>query len=385
MTDMTTHSLIFDAVSEATPGPAWLARWRASWPAYEAWFCEQGGDDGPSRAECEAALATHMPELIPVYRRLTLLAGGGDRVLRFLSTWCPPRYLGGCSIAALEDGGAVRLVRNYDLSPDLNEGLLLRSEWTGRPVMGMVEFLWGLSDGVNASGLSAALAYGGRSAVDRGFGVTTIMRYVLETCATVPEAIAVLRRVPSHMAYNIVLADRHGDAATVELAAGGGARILRPAIATNHQHGTMPADKPTFTRSVERLSRLKRLVRAGVSLRALSDAFLEAPLFQRNYDAGFGTLFTAIYDPQAGALTLRWQGEDWHQSLDTFIIGSRTISYGASAMLVTPPVGSFDLEAMFQTIRPFLTPRGAAALHDWAREARWGNADWSRFGQAFGL
>lgn len=385
MTDMTMHSLIFDAVSEPAPGPAWLARWRASWPPYEAWFRARGGDDGPSRTECEAALATHMPELMPVYRRLTWLAGGGDRASRFLSTWCPPRYLGGCSIAALEDGGAVRLVRNYDLSPDLNEGLLLRSEWTGRPVMGMVEFLWGLSDGVNANGLSAALAYGGRSAVDRGFGVTTIMRYVLETCATVSEAIAVLRRVPSHMAYNIVLADRHGDTATVELAAGGGARILRPAIATNHQHGTALADNAAFTRTVERLSRLKRLVGARVSLRALSDAFLEAPLFQRNYDAGFGTLFTAIYDPQAGALTLRWPGEDWHQSLDTFVIGSRRISYGASALPVTPAGESFDLEALLRTIRPFLTPCGVAALDDWTREASWGDADWSRIGKSFAL
>ena len=51
----------------------------------------------------------------------------------------------------------MRLVRNYDLSPDLNEGLLLRSEWTGSPVMGMVEFLWGVSDGVNARGLRASL------------------------------------------------------------------------------------------------------------------------------------------------------------------------------------------------------------------------------------
>lgn len=35
-------------------------------------------------------------------------------------------------------------MRNYDLSPDLNESLLLCTEWTGRAVMGMVEFLWGL-------------------------------------------------------------------------------------------------------------------------------------------------------------------------------------------------------------------------------------------------
>jgi predicted choloylglycine hydrolase len=95
------------------------------------------------------------------------------------------------------------------------------------PVMGMVEFLWGLSDGVDAAGLSVALAFGGRSEVARGFGVTTILRYVLETCASVGQALAALGRMPSHMAYNITLADRHGATATVELLPGGGARACR--------------------------------------------------------------------------------------------------------------------------------------------------------------
>lgn len=381
---MAMYSLTFDALAEALPGPEWAARWRRSWPSYEAWFRAKGGDGGPSRAACEAALAAHMPELVPVHRRLVQLAGGGDRAARFLSSWCPPRYLGGCSIAALAEEGTARLVRNYDLSPALNEGLLLRSEWTGRPVMGMVEFLWGLSDGVNASGLSAAVAYGGRGAVGRGFGVTTIMRYVLETCATVAEAVAVLRRVPSHMAYNIVLADRRGGTATVELAPGGGARILRPAIATNHQHGAATVDNPAFTRTAERRTRLERLLDAGVSVRALADAFLEAPLFQHNYDGGFGTLFTAIYAPKEGALTLRWQGEDWQQSLAAFTPGSRTIRYGVPAAAV-PAAGGFPLETMLHAIRPFLSPRGTTALDGWAREARHGTPDWSRFGQAFAL
>ena len=35
---MTQMTLTFDAVSEATPGPKWAARWNRSWPAYEGWF-----------------------------------------------------------------------------------------------------------------------------------------------------------------------------------------------------------------------------------------------------------------------------------------------------------------------------------------------------------
>ena len=138
---MSTTVMRFDAVSEALPGAKWRARWNRSWPEYKTWFLARGGDTGPSRSDCEQALKSYMPELLPTYRRLCMIAGNDDLAARFLSTWCPPVYLGGCSIAALTDKNDTRLVRNYDLSPDLNEGLLLRSEWTGSPVMGMIEFL----------------------------------------------------------------------------------------------------------------------------------------------------------------------------------------------------------------------------------------------------
>ncbi len=104
-------------------------------------FIARGGDAGPCRAHCRAALQRHIPELICTYDRLVAISGGSDRAARFPFTWCSPHYLVGCSLAAAADRDDVRLVRNYDPSPDLNEGLLLRTDWTGRAVMGMVEFL----------------------------------------------------------------------------------------------------------------------------------------------------------------------------------------------------------------------------------------------------
>ena len=325
---MTRMTLTFDAVDEAAPGPKWAARWQRSWPAYEAWFTLRGGDRGPSREDCKAALKRYMPELIPVFDRLVLIAGGSDRAVRFLSTWCPPTYLGGCSIAAIADSGDVRLVRNYDLSPELNEGLLLRTEWTGRAVMGMVEFLWGLSDGINDAGLTVALAYGGRSETGTGFGVTTILRYILETCDTVPEALKVLERVPSHMAYNLVLGDAAGRTASVELSPGGGVAVMPTAIATNHQSTPTRADRPAFTRSFERHAHLDRL---RVAPRRLNREFLRAPLLQDRYREGFGTLFTAEYDPVARTLGLTMKGQRWDQSLDAFDEGRRIVDYSGTS------------------------------------------------------
>lgn len=322
-------TLTFDAVSEKSPGGEWHKRWLRSWSAYEAWFVARGGDAGPDRLACRTALGKYMPELLPVYDQLVAIAGGGDRAARFLSTWCPPTYLGGCSLAALSDGTGVRLLRNYDLSPDLNEGLLLRSEWTGKPVMGMVEFLWGLSDGINDAGLSVALAYGGRSETEKGFGVTTILRYILEVCDTVDEALNILDRVPSHMAYNLVLADASGATASVELAPGGGVKRMPHAVATNHQSGNYP-DRARFTRTYERHRHLRTL---SGDARDLHASFTTAPLRQDRYAEGFGTLFTGEYNPLARSLRLIWSNDEWGHSLDRFDEGRRVIDFSSASAL----------------------------------------------------
>ena len=321
---MTQMTLTFDAIDEAAPGPKWAARWNRSWPAYEAWFVARGGDRGPSRTACRDAMKRYMPELVSVYDRLVVVAGGSDRAARFLSTWCPPAYLGGCSLAAVSNKKDVRLVRNYDLSPELNEGLLLRTEWSGRAVMGMVEFLWGLSDGINDTGLSVALAYGGRAETGEGFGITTIVRYVLETCDTVDEALSALKRVPSHMAYNLVLADATGQTASAELSPGGGIEIMPKAIATNHQSGKSSADRPAFTRTFERRAHLDDI---RIIPRKLNRQFLKSPLLQNRYAEGFGTLFTAEYDPKNGTLGLTIMGDRWDQALDAFKEGQRIANY----------------------------------------------------------
>lgn len=356
-------SLTFEAVTEASPGPKWKARWDYSWPAYQTWFSTRSARGAPTRGECEAALTEHMPELVTVYDRLCAVSGADDTAARFLTGWCPPPYLGGCSIAAKAHGSEIRLVRNYDLSPDLNEGLLLRSEWNGRGVMGMVEFLWGLSDGINDRGLCVALAFGGRATTGRGFGITHILRYVLETCGSVDAAIRTLRRTPSHMAYNLVLADATGQSASVEMQPGGGLRLLGAAVATNHQNGPESADRPEFTRTVERKRYLERLVAADGSPAELRDHFLAKPLFQTGYSRGFGTLFTADYTPVERSMVLLWPGLSWEQTIDAFKEGERTISY----------VDDTDWRTKFAAISPM-----QCAGVGWHEEA----AAWIAFGQS---
>ncbi|ETX29056.1 C45 family autoproteolytic acyltransferase/hydolase [Roseivivax isoporae] len=371
----------FDAVAEARPGRAWQARWQRSGALYLDWFTARGGLAGPSGAECAEALAHHMPELVPVHRALTRLAGGSDNVGRFLSGWCPPPYLGGCSLAAFESGGTTRLVRNYDLSPTLNEGLLLRTEWTGTPVMAMTEFLWGVSDGINGHGLAVALAFGGTRTVGRGFGICMILRYVLETCRDVTEARAVLDRVPSHMDYNVVLADAGGRTASVEMHAGGGTTWRATAIATNHQLDAPLPDRAAFTRTVERRARLSHLVAPGQV--ADASAFLVPPLYQTDYAGGFGTLFTAEYVPRDRAMRLMWPDGEMVQSLDAFFPESWHVRFAQGAASQGTPVPATDMAAMIEGLLPNVPAANREAARHWIDAAAAGRVDWAGFGQLF--
>nr|MDQ2695833.1 C45 family autoproteolytic acyltransferase/hydrolase [Pseudomonadota bacterium] len=185
--------LTFEAVSEARPGPRWRALFHRYWPAYRAWLLRRDGPRPPSPEQARAALRRHMPELLPTYDRLLELAGGDPLAARLLSCWRPPAYLISCSQAALSRPGQRALVRNYDLDPHLNEGLILHSAWTGRQVIAGSEFLWGAADGMNDAGLALSLAFGGRRAVGDGFGIPLILRYLLEVCGDLDEAVEALR------------------------------------------------------------------------------------------------------------------------------------------------------------------------------------------------
>jgi predicted choloylglycine hydrolase len=155
-----------------------------------------------------------MPELLPIYEQLIELAGCSQAV------W-PKTPL---------------LVRNYDYSPHLFEGNLLYTNWR-RPVIAMIDCLWGVLDSLNEAGLTVSLAFAGRKKVGQGFAIPLILRYSLEMCETTTEASQALRRVPVQTPYNVTVLDRAGQVITAQLGPDQTARISdaplnssRPAI-----------------------------------------------------------------------------------------------------------------------------------------------------------
>ena len=272
-----------------------------------------------------------MPELVPVWEQLAELAGGGDVEARFLSLWCPPAYIAGCSQTVWIDPQGrdePALLRNYDFAPALLEGNWLATRWTGRRVAAMGDCLWGALDGVNEDGLAASLSFGGRTVAGIGFGIPLVLRYVLETARNTAQAIAILQRVPVHMSYSVTLLDKAADWATVLSARTAPWKVTRRKAVTNYQRVIEWPEHARATRAYERLEAMERQLDNRASAQTLTETLLADPLYQNAWARGYGTLYTAVppaVRPHRPALA----GRGLAQSLRTFEEGHHDILYRA--------------------------------------------------------
>ena len=316
------------AVAEPEPGPGWQGLFSSAWPAYRRWYLRDGAAARTGLRQCQRMLATHMPELVPTWRRLVELAGGDPLAAQMLTLYNPPPYITGCS-QAVHLGAERALVRNYDYAPELFERVVLGSSFTGRQVVGTSDCLWGLVDGMNDAGLAVSLAFGGRPTTGTGFGIPLVLRYVLEVCDTAAQARQTLARLPVHMPYNVTVTDRAGDYFSVFLGPASEPAFTASPVATNHElaAGTGNAGAP---RSRERWDLLASLVDdPDLDLEQLVGRFLEPPLHSDAYEAGFGTLYTAVYRPAELAIEYRWPGSSWKHTIGSFADGQHEVVLGA--------------------------------------------------------
>jgi predicted choloylglycine hydrolase len=332
----------FYGIREAWPGRQWKTLYETTAAAYRAWYLSEGERARPTLATASRMLERHMPELVPTWDRLTDLTGGDETASRMLTLWNPPKYLPGCSQAVLV-GERPLLVRNYDYRPDLCERVVYSSAFTGRRVLGTSDCLWGLLDGMNDAGLAVSLAFGGRPGAGKGFGIPLVVRYLLEVAETLADVKAALSGLPVSMAYNLTVLDRNGDVATVFVAPGAEPELLDLPVATNHR-GLSP-DWPEHAgafRSVERQRVLLEAVEAGPDAQEFVAGFLRPPLYNTAYDKGFGTMYTAAYQPHAGVVDYLWPESTWRRRFDS-PSGTHTVTLGGTGTSTrSRPAASLD-------------------------------------------
>jgi predicted choloylglycine hydrolase len=332
------HSTTFRARRIGKIDPQWQSAFNDYWPVYKAWYRQkkQADINPQARKQGYQQLAAIMPEMLPLYENFLEVGNDCPVAAQFLTGYQPPAYLVNCSQAVLLDEEPV-LIRNYDLSPDLSENLVTHSDWLGQDIIGTNECLWGLDDGMNKTGLSASVTFGGSNKVGKGFGIPFIMRYLLQTCDNVRQAIRVLQRVPSHMAYNITLLDRQGSFATVMVAPDQTAIVTRERCITNHQAQVTWPQQATFSRTRERKRFLDELLARGkVSEQQLRAAFLAKPLHNTDYSQDFGTVYTAVYKPLSETMSYHWPADQtWRHSFTDFKANEKTVTLGKESSMVT--------------------------------------------------
>jgi predicted choloylglycine hydrolase len=318
----------FVAAREDRPDRDWLVRFIAGRDEAERWYLGEGLADPPTAAECRAALRNHMPEILPLYDQACALVGDDDLAHRLLSHYRPPPLPGGCSQAIWLGKDGPALVRNYDFPLEIVSDRFETTSWLGREVIAKAQRPWGgCLDGMNEDGLVASLTAGGGKRQGRGFSIILILRYLLETCRRVDEAVTALCRIPIATSQNVTLLDRSGAYATLFLGPDRTPAVTRDRTCANHQAGITPSEAAAESRTIERQQVMAQaLDDPAMTLPALTARFFEPPLYSRR--AGFATVYTAVYRPAEGSVDYLWPGKRWRHRIGGFEAGEYTHDYG---------------------------------------------------------
>lgn len=170
-----------------------------------------------------------------------------------------------------------------------------------------------MEDGVNEHGLAAGLTFLYPTKRRPGFNAGMLVRYLLEKCRTVEEALDALRRLPIGSAQTITLADRGGRIALVECNCDKVA-VLPPRAGAVYtaNHFVSPELTPYQYRGPDEIfshRRYETLENAFRRERRFSRTFAQELLsgkhgFLCQYDRakGMDTVWSVVYDLSGGAV-----------------------------------------------------------------------------------
>ncbi len=319
----------FVARREAVPGAAWLTRFAAGRREAEAWYRGTGRGEPLTARECAKALRTYMPELLAPYERACALVGDDELAHQILSHYRPPPLPCGCTQAIWLGAEGPALIRNYDYPLDVVSDHFESTSWFGREVITKGQRPWGgCTDGMNADGLVASLTFGGSPAQGLGFAVILILRYVLETCSRVPEAVDALCRIPVALSQNVTLLDKSGDHATVFLDPDRAPQLSRNLACANHQEPMRATGSSGLpSESLQRqLTALQALEDPSATLSSVIAAFLAVPLYSRR--AASPTVYSAVYRPAELRVDYVWPGRVMTQRIGRFEAAEYVHDYG---------------------------------------------------------
>jgi predicted choloylglycine hydrolase len=224
--------------------------------------------------------------------------------------------------------------RNYEYLPDMTDCIFMdiKEEGVARS-MGFTSIVFGKIDGMNEHGLAMTMT-GGIPPVEDvytdGFLFWTVIRNVLDNCKDVYEALEVIKSLEAGYSPTYLVADRTGSIMLVEQTP---ERLQYKIInndsdehmlaATNHFNleNMIPLRKHFFKQSKYRYDHIlktfgdndRKYTKEDIKT-ILTDVYpkgLNAPY----YSEGFGTLWSSVFDSQAGEISVRMGNmeTEWHE------------------------------------------------------------------------
>jgi predicted choloylglycine hydrolase len=203
----------------------------------------------------------------------------------------------GCSIFTGND----YMIRNYDNHPASYEGRYMFYLPTDRgyAVVGPTMQITGRIDGLNEKGLAMGYNFVNRKKSGSGFVCNMLGRIILETCASVEEAVDLLKEIPHRHSFNYVLLDKKGQTYVIE-ASPRRVDVHYGNVCTNHFEKLIDENRYRMDESMNRQETIRT---QGANVQDAYPAFqmmndTEKGVFSEKYGAWAGTLHTSAYFPR---------------------------------------------------------------------------------------
>lgn len=202
----------------------------------------------------------------------------------------------GCSIFTGKDF----LIRNYDYHPKTYEGrfMVFQPADQGYAVIGPSQRITGRMDGMNEKGLAMGYNFMHRKKPGDGFICNMIGRIILESCATVDEAVTMLKEIPHRHSFSYTVLDKSGETYIVE-ATPRSVEVRQSNVCTNHFELLKDENRRHLTDSYQRLEAMQsqgqEITDAYQAFRMLNDT--DKGVFSDQYKNWSGTIHTSGYLP----------------------------------------------------------------------------------------
>ncbi len=294
-------------------------------PGFVKWFTAQnpqeGAIDDRSYAGIRSIFEEHCPGINEEIEGIADELGVSPQTILYYTYSCTPQ--GSCSQFALlpkiTENGHCLVGRSYEWNTE-DDFTLCTTRVSGKAAhIGFTLLSLGRIDGINEHGLCVTMSAGApmRPVSESGLKFWALIRTLLENCRNVDEALERIKNCPVSFFLNLIVADRSGSAALVEIAESRRAvkRIDASSdssfvFATNQftLEGMVHETPRRMWQSLVRYKAIERRIGAAqpkvgiAQIKSLLSDKMPDGLTCHHYSETLGTLWSMIFDLNEGAV-----------------------------------------------------------------------------------